>query len=199
MRDKLVEVEDLWTRLANRPREFLLTTGEAAVYLRHSTKTLANWRSAGAPPKYVQFAGEGTSGARVLYELGDLRDLIASRKRGSTSDVMAFTSNGIESRFQIASGGAPSPNDDSDGGSPFFVNASVPGLVLAQCYETSRYLDLWLTDRAIDVAWLNWDDALAAVWEDEPRRQSWLQFADSKAPGFAALVDRKRVEKLSRT
>ena len=196
MRDKLVEVEDLWTRLANRPRDFLLTTNEAAVYLRHSPKTLANWRSAGAPPKYVQFAGEGTSGARVLYELGDLRDLIASRKRGSTSDVMAFTSNGIEARFQIASGGAPSPNDDSDGGSPFFVNASVPGLVLAHCYETSRYLDLWLTDRAIDVAWLNWDDALAGVWEDETRRQSWVHYADSFAKGFAALVKGIRAERL---
>jgi hypothetical protein len=196
MMDKLIQVEDLWTRLANRPRDFLLTTGEAAVYLRHSPKTLANWRSAGAPPKYVQFAGEGTSGARVLYELGDLQDLVASRKRGSTSDVLAFASNGIESRFHMASGGALLPEDDSDGGAPFFVNASVPGLVLAQCYETNRYLDAWLTDRTIDVAWLNWDEALAAVWEDEPRCQSWLQFADRKAPGFAALVHRKRVEKL---
>jgi hypothetical protein len=129
----------------------------------------------------VQFAGEGTSGARVLYELGDLQDLVASRKRGSTSDVLAFASNGIESRFHMASGGAPLPADDSDGGAPFFVNASVPGLVLAQCYETNRYLDAWLTDRTIDVAWLNWDEALAAVWEDEPRCQSWLPWYTESA------------------
>ena len=198
MKDKLVEVEDLWTRLANRPKDFLLTTEEAAMYLRHSKKTLANWRSAGAPPKYVQFAGEGTSGARVLYELGDLRDLIASRKRTSSSDVMAFISTGVESRFQIASGGEPLRNDESDGGSPFFVSAVMPGLVLAQCYEPSRYLDTWLTDRDFVVAWLAWDDALAAVWEDEVSRQAWIQFADNLAPGFAAVVERKRSEKIDR-
>lgn len=61
----------------------LLTTVEAAKFLRLSHRTLERLRVQGTGPKYMK-AGPGLR-ARVLYELRDLRNWI-ERKYGSTSE-----------------------------------------------------------------------------------------------------------------
>lgn len=59
----------------------LLTTPEAAAYLRLSPRTLENWRVRGQGPRFRKL------GDRVLYAQGDLDRWQEVRERGSTSDT----------------------------------------------------------------------------------------------------------------
>jgi hypothetical protein len=58
----------------------LLTTPEAAAYLRLSPRTLENWRWRGEGPRFRKL------GDRVLYALVELDRWQAARDRTSTSD-----------------------------------------------------------------------------------------------------------------
>lgn len=58
----------------------LLTTTEAAAYLRLSPRTLENWRWRGGGPRFRKL------GDRVLYAQGDLDRWQEVRERTSTSD-----------------------------------------------------------------------------------------------------------------
>jgi excisionase family DNA binding protein len=58
----------------------LLTTHEAASYLRLSPRTLENWRVRGGGPRFHKF------GDRVLYAQDDLEQWQTARERTSTSD-----------------------------------------------------------------------------------------------------------------
>jgi len=58
----------------------LLTTPEAAAYLRLSPRTLENWRVRGGGPRFRKL------GDRVLYDQGELDRWQAARDRTSTSD-----------------------------------------------------------------------------------------------------------------
>lgn len=65
----------------------LLTTIEAAAFLRLSPRTLERFRVQGTGPKYMK-AGPGKR-ARVLYAPGDLSNWV-SRKFCSTSEYSHF-------------------------------------------------------------------------------------------------------------
>lgn len=54
----------------------LLTTGEAADYLRQTASTLAHWRSAGHGPRYIRL------GRRVVYRRNDLVAFVDSLAGG---------------------------------------------------------------------------------------------------------------------
>ncbi|TIM23114.1 MAG: helix-turn-helix domain-containing protein [Mesorhizobium sp.] len=58
----------------------LLTTSQAARFLKLSVKTLNNWRWSGAGPAYKKI------GSSVVYDFGDLKSFVAARSRTSTSD-----------------------------------------------------------------------------------------------------------------
>jgi excisionase family DNA binding protein len=58
----------------------LLTTHEAAAYLRLSPRTLENWRVRGGGPRFRKL------GDRVLYAQAELDQWQAARDRTSTSD-----------------------------------------------------------------------------------------------------------------
>lgn len=58
----------------------LLTTREAAAYLRATPKTLANWRCTGGGPTYLKRRG------RILYRQADLDTWLNTTVRRSTSD-----------------------------------------------------------------------------------------------------------------
>jgi excisionase family DNA binding protein len=58
----------------------LLTTHEAASYLRLSPRTLENWRVRGSGPRFHKF------GDKVLYEQHDIDTWVAEQARTSTSD-----------------------------------------------------------------------------------------------------------------
>ena len=61
-------------------RSDLMTTAEAAEYLRRSPRTLERGRVAGGGPKFLKPDG------RVLYRPGDLDDWLEASVRRSTSD-----------------------------------------------------------------------------------------------------------------
>lgn len=65
----------------------LLTTAEAAAFLRLSPRTLERFRVEGTGPKYLQ-AGAGKR-ARVLYDPAELRSWLASFAYRSTSEYGA--------------------------------------------------------------------------------------------------------------
>lgn len=59
----------------------LLTTPEAAKYLRLSPKTLEKWRCKGGGPPFVAYGGR-----LRLYDKTDLDAWLEQQKRASTSD-----------------------------------------------------------------------------------------------------------------
>jgi excisionase family DNA binding protein len=61
----------------------MLTTHEAADYMRCSPRTLERMRCSGITPKFVKI------GKRVLYRQSDLDEWIASRVVASTSECPA--------------------------------------------------------------------------------------------------------------
>lgn len=64
----------------------LLTTVEAAAYLRLSPRTLERFRVEGTGPKFLK-AGGGKR-ARVLYDPEELRRWLAGFSYGSTSEYV---------------------------------------------------------------------------------------------------------------
>lgn len=65
----------------------LLTTVEAAAFLRLSPRTLERFRVEGSGPKFLK-AGAGKR-ARVLYDPQELRTWLAGHSYGSTSEYEA--------------------------------------------------------------------------------------------------------------
>ena len=61
-------------------RPDLMTTPEAATYVRRSPRTLERYRVTGEGPKFLKPDG------RVLYRRGDLDDWLEGSVRRSTSD-----------------------------------------------------------------------------------------------------------------
>ena len=58
----------------------LLTTADAAAYLRLSPRTLEAWRLSGGGPRYRKL------GHRVVYTQGDIDTWVEAQTRTSTSD-----------------------------------------------------------------------------------------------------------------
>lgn len=58
----------------------LLTTNEAAAYIRASVPTLARWRGDGTGPKYIKRCG------RILYRQSDIDDFMAGCERQKTRE-----------------------------------------------------------------------------------------------------------------
>lgn len=67
--------EDLKTKAGNS----LLTTAEAANYLRIEKRTLENWRVSGRGPAFVRLGGA------VRYRMAQLEKFIAQNERFSTA------------------------------------------------------------------------------------------------------------------
>ena len=59
----------------------LLTTREAAEFLRLSSRTLEGWRVTGGGPAFFKV------GSRVLYDQGELALWLRAGRRSSTSDL----------------------------------------------------------------------------------------------------------------
>lgn len=72
---------------ATNSHDVLLTTAEAAAFLKIGKSTLERYRLTGTPAiPYVKIGGKR---GPVLYRLGDLRAFIAASLRTSTSAVAA--------------------------------------------------------------------------------------------------------------
>src|SRR5688572_13566366 len=78
--------------VAGRCMHDMLTTEEAADYLRVQPRTLGDWRYRGIGPRYV------TYGRVVRYRRAALDSWLASRERGSTSDDAAASARSERER-----------------------------------------------------------------------------------------------------
>jgi hypothetical protein len=67
-------------------REFLLTTAEAAQFLRIQPQTLRRWRCEGRGPRYIRLSSN-----RCLYPRTSVDDFLARREFESTNDEAAST------------------------------------------------------------------------------------------------------------
>jgi hypothetical protein len=79
-------------RIAKLSDEVMLTTKEAALFLRVSVRSMERMRSATDPrigPDYHQAAISGMKGFNqsVRYRLGDLRAWLAANRQGSTLEA----------------------------------------------------------------------------------------------------------------
>jgi len=79
-------------RIANLSDDVMLTTKEAALFLRVSVRSMERMRSAthaGKGPDYHQAAVPGMKGFNqsVRYRLGDLRAWLAENRQGSTLEA----------------------------------------------------------------------------------------------------------------
>jgi helix-turn-helix protein len=82
-RDRLLVSTGLETVLAAHDLDALLTSREAAQFLRKSVSTLNNWRNLGKGPPYLKDPGVN---GRVYYRLRDLLEWVVRNLRKSTSD-----------------------------------------------------------------------------------------------------------------
>ena len=78
---------------------------------------------------------------------------------------------------------------------PFYVGLA--GLVLSPCWDQPAAMLESFLDDSMDVAWMTWPEALAAVWQDESSRNDWLNQADQSAPGLRQRADAIRHARLS--
>jgi hypothetical protein len=85
---------DLLERLHRLPDACLLTTSEAAAFLRSSVTALERMRRDGAGPVYVQAGAKGARGTnqKCLYEKADL--LAWQRERKVASSMQAAIRKG---------------------------------------------------------------------------------------------------------
>lgn len=63
---------------ARKPTHPLMTTDEAATYLRFPAKTVKDWRRRGSGPAYIK-----VNGAHVRYRLEDLNAWLDAQRVGA--------------------------------------------------------------------------------------------------------------------
>lgn len=79
---------------------------------------------------------------------------------------------------------------------PFFMTTD--GLVLSHCWdEDVTAIAERLVSGKNSIRWMPWDQALAAVWQDDRLRLAWLGHADSVAPKLRAAVKNLRDQALT--
>lgn len=76
-------------RLHRLPDTVMLTTMEAAIFLRSSVSKLESMRSNGSGPRYIQGGAKGSRGANqpCLYEKGDLLTWLRAQKVTSVAEA----------------------------------------------------------------------------------------------------------------
>jgi hypothetical protein len=209
------EYNELVSQIMNLPTAVqavkLLPTAKAALLLNCSVSTLEKRRQSHKPPPPAPNYAGGVKGKEVKYLASTLIEFIQGQEISQPSPYVQVAAlplaknaatarrSGLAAaggRSHLMKYGSDLSQDDAAAASPFFVNQD--GLLLAHCWESpSMTLDLFLDDSS-DVKWLQWQDALAAVWLDESRRLAWLREADVVAPDLRKRVEADRHAALSR-
>ena len=108
--EKMLSQLDAAARLHMLPDSMVLSSKEAAVFLRLSLRTLEDLRRSGEGPSYAQ--APGGSNRPCLYQKGDLLAWIGNNKLGSVAEnavrngiVFALTSLVEESAFWVTESG----------------------------------------------------------------------------------------------
>ena len=139
--------------IAALPDDTLLTTDEAAIFLRQGKRTLEQWRQGAAGPRYRQGGVEGAKGVnqKVTYKLGDLK---------AWNDGNAVSSN-IEAAIRKGQLSAFSTLGQAFDEHPFWMSKN--GL-LGLCASDSGAEFLEKLGK-LEVVWLSIDEALSLDWD----------------------------------
>lgn len=196
-------------RIAATSDTFAVNGDKAAFFLGIAPKTLEGRRNSKAPPPPSPKWVSGKRGVRVYYLVRTLVEHIRgepiSQKnpygeplQGNSvaANAMAANAAAAAKERKIISMRVPMRWNDStsieadETIEPFFVDAS--NRVMMHCWEDYTKTSDYFFSESIDIEWMEWDDALARVWEDEGRRLQWLGKSDVLAPGLREAVEAKR-------
>lgn len=187
----------------------LLSAAKAALMLDMSVSTLEKWRKQSKPPPPAPNWAGGKKGEEVKYLASTLIEYITGEPISQPNpypstehlpiakNAAASRKNGLGIlgiRRHLMKFGAVTEVADDDAVWPFFVEQQ--GLVIAPCWESVQTtVEMFMDDR-IEVVWMDWVAALAAVWVDETIRHRWLAAAEEECPGLCQSVDESRRAKL---
>lgn len=188
----------------------LLSTAKAALFLCCSESTLERRRkSQQPPPPALNYAG-GRKGEEVRYLANTLVEFI----RGQTiTQANPFTEvlptplainaaaarrtalSATGARRHLAKYGIGLAVESELANMPFFV--SMGGVFLSPCWDEPALMLESFLDESTDVVWMDWANALAAVWQYESARQGWLKAADRTTPSIRQCAEAIRHSRLS--
>ena len=160
---KLVDVLDALEAL--RP-SILLTTSEAAIFLRTSVTKMERLRKDGEGPSYTQGGGVKAKGTNqtCLYEKGDLIAWIQGNKVSSSHEAMIRKGQAFATMFDLAELEA------------FYVDAAgnVESMVVENTLHTVvERVGEW------DVQWLSPVEAASRRWTDHPKHAEFAKGVQS--------------------
>jgi hypothetical protein len=196
-------------RIAAASSTFTVKPAKAAFFLSISEKELEHRRGRREPPPPHPNWVAGQKGVPVFYFVRTLVEYIRgepiSQKNpyGDPMQGSSLAANAIAANAAAAArerkarsmkvpmrwNGSTSIEADETI-EPFFVDAS--NRVKMHCWEDYTKTSDYFFSESIDIEWMEWDDALARVWEDEGRRLQWLGKSDVLAPGLLEVVEAKR-------
>ena len=200
------EVHIYMERVAASSSTLTVDSEKAALFLSISKKELESRRDQNRPPPPTPLWIPGKKGVRVYYFARTLVEHIRGEPisqinpysnplYGISLGANAAAANAAadrkaRSKMQSMRWSASLTVEEEDTTESFFVDSS--NRVMMQCWEDDTKTSDYFFSESIEVEWMQWDDALARVWEDEGRRLKWLGIADDLAPGLREAVEAKR-------
>lgn len=177
----------------SRTPDVPLDAETAAFFLGVHPKTMERWRTEKRPPHPMAMNAKARSGVQVRYRVGELLDFIRQSQTPAAATVAStFIShkviNGKRQKPPSMAWATADMVDVETLDEPFFITANGP--VFSHCWdEDVNTIAERLVSGKNKIQWMNWDVALAKVWDDENLRLEWLKHADAVTPEMRGRVD----------
>ena len=184
-----VKVCDVLVAINALPMNALLTTSEAAIFLRQSVRTLERWRKDGSGPTYSQGGGASAKGPNqsCLYEKSDLAAWVQASKVTSSMQAAIRKGQAFATIFDIAEPCAFYCDERGD------VESMVEENLLGTVVER---VGRW------DIAWLTPVEAASRRWSDLGSHQAFAASVSSVLShvhrGIEAAVDATDIASVSK-
>ena len=163
MLDQLQLRKELDEKLRGVSDDFLVDAAHAALFLDCSISTLAQRRSNGLPPPYIQLTPG--RGAKVQYRMGALRELTRSQ---------VYTNTAQSAKDKIF-GRRPSTAFLSNQGEwGFWTNSSGSVLIDSVYGDAVDFGNAFGNQEEVGLAFLSWSKALQMTWLDDSRRMEYV-------------------------
>lgn len=154
------EIDSLLSHVSD---DFPVDVAHAALYLGVGLSTLANWRSNGEPPPYIQF--KPGKGSKVQYRMGVLRTFVREREYSNTAEAQTQKIYGRRptSAFMRAVGE-----------SGFWVSQNSGAIIDSVFGDALDFGVAFVSDDEYGVQFASWKDALLLQWCDKSRQMEYV-------------------------